>query len=464
MNHAGRVAKTSRSRASAEPDDHHAPTSPIGNGGDAPWLLYAVPVTDALAPPTWPIRRGCPDCGLFQHVPPLTRGAIAECVRCGRVLRRSRVDPILRPLALSLTGLVLIAVALSEPLLALTIFGTGHTAQFLTAPVELTDYGMPELAIVVLATTMLVPVAKLLTTAWVLWGVQSGRVSPAMTPAFRIVAWLRPWAMVEVFMLGLFVAYTKLIDLARVDIGIAAYALGALVLVMAAGDATIDDETVWRRLLPRRPALPVATEVACRSCSLVCDAAEPGCPRCGAHLHARKPDSVSRCWAFLAAAAVLYIPANAYPVLTLIRLGRGEPATILGGVVQLAQADQWPLVVLVFGASVCVPVFKIAALTILQTSTLLGWRRRIHARTMVFRIVDVIGRWSMIDVFMISILTALVRMGSLASVYPGVGVISFCSVVILTMLAAASFDPRLMWDAADRSSNATAARREPVAA
>ena len=233
-----------------------------------------------IPPFTEPIRRGCPDCGLLQHVPALERGAVAECVRCGRVLRRSRVDPIRRPLALSVTGLLLLLIALSEPFLRLSIYGYAHTAKFVSGPVELTDYGMPELAVVVLATTLLVPISKLLATVWVLYGVQTGRVSAAMTPVFRVVAWLRPWAMVEVFLLGLFVAYTKLIELAHIEVGIAVYALGALVMVMAAADATIDDETVWRRLVPKRDARPVSSDViACRSCGLVCDAGEPGCPR-----------------------------------------------------------------------------------------------------------------------------------------------------------------------------------------
>lgn len=416
-----------------------------------------------IPPLTEPIRRGCPDCGLLQHVPALERGAVAECVRCGKVIRRSRVDPIRRPLALSVTGLLLLLIALSEPFLRLSIYGYAHTAKFVSGPVELTDSGMPELAVVVLATTLLVPISKLLATAWVLYGVETGRVSAAMTPVFRVVAWLRPWAMVEVFLLGLFVAYTKLIELAHIEVGIAVYALGALVLVMAAADATIDDETVWRRLVPKRDARPVSSDaIACRSCGLVCDAGEPGCPRCGSTLHARKPDSVSRSLAFVLTAAVLYIPANAFPVLTLIRLGQGKPSTILDGVAQLADAGMWPLVALVFTASICVPVFKILGLTTLLISIRRRSRTRLHTRTIIFRIIDVIGRWSMIDVFMISILTALVRMGSLASVYPGVGVISFCSVVILTMLATASFDPRLMWDAAGEPAEPQSAPKAEV--
>ena len=419
--------------------------------------------------PTQAVVRECPDCGLFQNVPAMQRGEISECARCGKLLRRSRIDPVQRPLALSVAGLTLLAVAAFEPFMRLSVKGYAHASQLVTGPVELQQFGMPELAIVVLATTLLVPIAKLAATAWVLWGVHTGHPTRLMTHVFRIVAWLRPWAMVEVFLLGLFVAYTKLIDLARIDVGIAVYALGVLVVVMAAADATMDDEAIWSRLVPLRPVKPIrfgarwtARMLSCNNCALVCDAGEPNCPRCGANVHARKRHSRGRCWALMVAAAILYIPANAYPVLTLIRLGRGEPSTIVGGVGQLADAGMWPLAILVFVASICVPVFKIVSLTVMLTSVHRRSASYLQTRTVLYRIVDIIGRWSMIDVFMISILTALVRLGFVAQVFPGIGVIAFCSVVILTMLAAACFDPRLMWDAAAERATAPAATTEPA--
>jgi paraquat-inducible protein A len=174
------------------------------------------------------------------------------------------------------------------------------------------------------------------------------------------------------------------------------------------------------------------------------------CARCGATLHHRKPHSIARCTALTLAAAVLYIPANTLPVLTVISFGQGEPSTILSGVEELAGAGMWPLAALVFFASILVPVLKLVGLSWLIITTRRGTARHLRERTVFYRALDCIGRWSMIDVFMVSILTALVRMGRLASVYPGAGVLSFCSVVILTMIAAMCFDPRLMWDSAER--------------
>ena len=130
----------------------------------------------------------------------------------------------------------------------------------------------------------------------------------------------------------------------------------------------------------------------------------------------------------------------------MIQLGSGHPSTILGGVRELLTAGQWPLAAIVFVASVMVPLLKVAGLVILLTSVHVRRRGGLHDRTVLYRIVDVIGRWSMIDVFMASLLVALVQFGALVSVHGGVGAIAFASVVILTMFEARAFDPRLMWD------------------
>jgi paraquat-inducible protein A len=173
------------------------------------------------------------------------------------------------------------------------------------------------------------------------------------------------------------------------------------------------------------------------------------CPRCGSALHARKPNSIARTWALLLAAAILYVPANLYPVMTVISLGQGTPDTILSGVEELAHAGMWPLALLVFFASITVPMLKLIGLTVMLISTQTRSHRRLRDRTVLYRIVEFVGRWSMIDVFMISILVGLVQLGNLATIEPGIGAVSFACVVILTMLAAESFDPRLMWDAVE---------------
>jgi paraquat-inducible protein A len=190
--------------------------------------------------------------------------------------------------------------------------------------------------------------------------------------------------------------------------------------------------------------------IGCDTCGLVCLAVDDRarCPRCDFRLRRRKPNSVALTWALGIAAAILYVPANVYPVLTLVRFGAGQPSTILGGARELLDAGQWPLAALVFFASIMVPMLKLVGLTILLTSVHARRNDHLRDRTMLYRIVDSIGRWSMIDIFMESILVALVQFGALVTINPGFGAIAFAGVVVLTMFAARSFDPRLMWDVA----------------
>ena len=189
--------------------------------------------------------------------------------------------------------------------------------------------------------------------------------------------------------------------------------------------------------------------MGCGTCGLVVRGRDgTACPRCGFALHHRKPDSITRTWALTIAAAILYIPANTYPFLTVVRVGAGEPSTILGGVRELLEAGMWPLALLVFFASVAVPVLKLLGLAVLLIAAMAWTKPRRQDRTVLYRILDAVGRWSMIDIFMESILVALVQFGAIVTVAPGPGAIAFAAVVILTMLAARAFDPRLIWDRA----------------
>ncbi len=173
------------------------------------------------------------------------------------------------------------------------------------------------------------------------------------------------------------------------------------------------------------------------------------CPCCQSSLHSRIPNSLGRTWALLLAALILYIPANALPIMTVIYWGEGQPDTILGGVVHLFAQGMWPLALLIFIASVFIPILKLIALFSLLISVHLKVQWRPKDRTVLYRITEFVGRWSMVDIFVIALLVGLVQFGNTASVLPNLGALSFAAVVILTMLAAHSFDPRLIWDAID---------------
>ncbi|HFD87224.1 MAG TPA: paraquat-inducible membrane protein A [Gammaproteobacteria bacterium] len=171
------------------------------------------------------------------------------------------------------------------------------------------------------------------------------------------------------------------------------------------------------------------------------------CPRCGATIHSRLPNSIARTWSLLIAAMILYIPANIYPIMSVVWLGQGEPSTIVEGVLQLVDEGMWPLAMIVFTASIFIPLLKMIVLALLLLSVQKKSVWRMRDRTRLYRITEFVGRWSMVDVFVIGILAALVQFGSLATIEPGIGSLSFAAVVVLTMVAAHSFDPRLIWDA-----------------
>ncbi|HKM61271.1 MAG TPA: paraquat-inducible protein A [Acidisphaera sp.] len=410
----------------------------------------------ARSPPYAAPTRECPDCGLVQLVPAVRPGEVAHCLRCSKVLRRGRPNPLQWPLALGLTGTILLLIALLEPLLDVSTVGMSRQASLVTGAQRLETHGLWEVAAVVAFTTMAAPLAHLFGTTWVLLNLRLGRAPAYLSRLFAIVRRLRPWSMVEVFLVGVFVAYTQLRELVHIETGVALWALIALMLVIVAVDALLDPEAVWQAMERRRPsraplpAYDANTEPAsCETCHTLADRAHtPHCPRCGMRLHARKPRSLQRTWALAIVALVLYIPANTYPVLTYTEFGIGSPHTILSGVRELLDFGQWPLALIVFLASVAIPVLKLVSLFTMLIATQRGSAARLHDRAVLYRIVEVIGRWSMIDIFVETILVALVQFGGIVTIDPGVGAIAFASVVILTMLAAENFDPRLMWDAA----------------
>ena len=190
--------------------------------------------------------------------------------------------------------------------------------------------------------------------------------------------------------------------------------------------------------------------ICCHACGLVLDNRDEldhaRCPRCDEHLYARKPSSLARSWAFLIAAAALYIPANLLPIMLTTKMYNTLSSTIVSGVLELWHDGAWDLAIIVFTASVVVPILKIALMTFLLVTTQRRstWRQR--ERTVLYRILEYIGHWSMLDVFVVALLITLVHFHKLALVQAGPGIVAFGAVVVLTMLSSMSFDPRLIWD------------------
>lgn len=185
----------------------------------------------------------------------------------------------------------------------------------------------------------------------------------------------------------------------------------------------------------------------CHGCGLLARLGRGAhCPRCGSLLHGRKPNSISRTWAFVIAATILYIPANLLPIMETSSLFGAQNDTILSGVVYLWRSGSWDLALVVFIASILVPLAKLLALVLLLLSVQRRSRWQPVQRTRLYRLVELVGRWSMLDVYVVTLLVALVQLDALATIRPGLGIVAFGGVVVLTLFAALSFDPRLIWD------------------
>jgi paraquat-inducible protein A len=411
-------------------------------------------------PPSEAERIACPDCGLVQLLPTPAHGQKAECGRCGKVLAGSATGRIGAPLALASASLALLVPATVAPLMLVSSYGASRESWLPSSASALWQDGFPSLGLLVAVFSIALPFVFLGLLIWVLGSLHFGMRAP-VGPAFRWTKHLRPWVMIEVYLVGCFVSYSRIKVVSTVTIEAGGWSLVVAGLVLLVALTQLDERTVWEMLRPgsaarrdSRDIAPAHTEsISCTICDLIVGAAASGqqCPRCGARLHRRKTASTQRTVALVIAGYLLYIPANTLSVLTTVQFGREEHNTILSGVLELIRNDLWPLAIIVFTASIVLPLIKLFGLTWMLAATRAGSQRLLVTRTRLYRSIDTIGRWSNIDIFSVSVLVAVLQFGSLTAVHAGGGLVAFAAVVIVTMLATMTFDPRLMWDAGARA-------------
>jgi paraquat-inducible protein A len=376
--------------------------------------------------PRTPALLVCPECDLVQRVPAGgTWGAIA-CCRCGATLCRRIPRALDTTLALMVAAAVLFVIANVTPVMSLDMQGRHNEATLLGIAKALHGAGMTPVALLVALTVIVMPGLEILAMLWLLVPLRLGLAPEGLHVVSRTLAAVRPWAMVEVFTLAALVSIGRLGHLADLHLGVAFWAMGALMFVFALTDTVFDEHVLWEHAaaLGQRP------------------------PAAGLR-RVRKPDSLARTTALLVAAYALYLPANLLPILETGEIGGAKASdTILSGVVKLWHGGWWPLAVVILIASIVIPFAKLVVLTGLVVSVRRGGAARLRGRTRLYRLVDVIGKWSMIDIYVGGLLVGLVQFEAFASVAPGPAALAFGAVVVLTMLASQSFDPRLLWDAA----------------
>ncbi len=408
----------------------------------------------------------CRSCDLLQALPTLRAGEAARCMRCNHLLTELHHESLERAFALAASGLLLLVLSASYPFLGVSAEGQMVQMTLLDSAVSLFRYQEPLLASLVFAFVFLFPTILLVLQLSLLTLLLLGRVSWLTPWLTRAVLQLAAWNMVEVFMLGVLVSIAKLSSLATVQIGLSFWCFVGFVLCTLATQATLDPYQLWRTVERRRfgvsqpvqstvPVEPGASLLGCHRCGKILSAESSRCPVCFSRRKQRLPNSLQATVALLLTAIVLYLPANLLPIMSTTELGVVIRSTIAGGILLLWQDGSYPTAIVIFVASLLVPIVKIILLCWLCWSVHDGHSRATSQRSFVYRLTEFIGRWSMVDVFVVALLVALFQFGTVLSVEPGGAALAFCGVVIATMLAAKAFDPRLIWDASVNGKEAT---------
>jgi paraquat-inducible protein A len=411
-----------------------------------------------MSPVPYPELMLCMECDLAHARRPLSSSEWSRCRRCGSTLEHGRTFSISTWMALTVTAAITMVFANLFPVAVISLGGLESEATVWQSVVALGKGPGAPVAIAAGMIVIGVPALQVLTLLWILSFAMTGRSCPWFVSAMRVLKACRPWGMIEVCLLAILVALVKLSGFLHVVAGIGVAAIVVLAPLMAV-ITTRNSEDLWAYYEARRGLRHRATPqsqadclVACDLCGLVHegaaaakDGAGGGCARCGSGLRARKPDSIVRTGAFLLAALVLYVPANLLPVMYTRLLGSEAQSTILEGVEEFWTSGSWDIAVLIFTASVAVPCTKFLAIGLLLLDQKYPLGSRV-GKTRLLKLVEHIGYWSMLDVLVVALVTALIQFRALGIAEPRAGIVFFGAVVVLTMLAAMSFDSRLAWE------------------
>lgn len=408
----------------------------------------------------WRRLRACHACDLVSAIPVLRPGEHASCPRCGHVLARRYLHPVQRSIALAVSALLTLIIAIAFPFITVDARGLDNQIDLSQTALTLLHAHQPLVALIVGGTAILLPAFYLVGVIAMQANVLRSVPRTYSDVLARLFSRLHPWMMADVFIVAALVSLVKLTGMAEVQLGASfwAYCVFALLLLMTT--RSVDIDWLWYRLAgePEPPAhiqcgMQAAAQHAtgCPTCGLVnALPAAPhlvaDCMRCGTTLHTRKPYSLQITAALLLTAGILYIPANVYPMMITTALGQSHASTIIGGMMELWQHGSAPIAVVIFVTSVMVPILKMLALMLLSWLAKHPGPLNALQKTRLYYLTELIGRWSMVDVFVVAMMVAIIQSGNLISVLPGPAALAFCAVVITTMLAAMAFDPRLLWD------------------
>lgn len=395
----------------------------------------------------------CPDCAQLQRLPASLGEPALQCVTCHATLERGPARSIILAFAFAVATVLLLIPANFEPFLTTSALGVSRTSILASGAVTMAKDGWPLLGVVIALFVVILPFVRFGLLSVVLGQLLLGRQRPAwLGPMFHMANRLQPWAMLDVMLLALMVAYSRLQAAIAVEMDAGAYCLIAAALCGLFTRAAIDKTAIWRVIMPDETGLSGPAVIGCKGCGRLAPLSMVGqdCPRCGDRLKLRKPMSVERAAALTLAAAVLYIPANVLPLATLPIGYTPTRYTILQGVGDLFQAKLYGLGALVFTASFTIPILKLLGLSWCVASVLRRSDRHLIGKTRLYHLIDEIGRWSMVDPLVIACFVPVMQYNAVIYGRAEPAAMPFTAVVILTIIATKVFDPRLMWDAARR--------------
>lgn len=399
----------------------------------------------------------CEECDFVNEIPPLRSGERFRCQYCGHVLVSAHKHVAARIMGAGLSSLLMLALAISFPFLGFSSNGIERSVTLLNTLSVLLSQGYLVLGALISLALLVFPLVYLLSVLFLIWSFKHPHVlSDAQRYCLRWITVIQPWLMVDVFLVGILVALVKLSSLADISFELSFWAFCGYVLLLLKTVTLVDKRWFWNQVAGKSAEHPVIEGTArqqgligCLFCGATLSGEAKHCDRCGHSVYSRRPKSIGTTAALLIASLVMYIPANVFPIMQTTFLGSTEPSTIMGGVLLLWSLGSYPVALIILLASVVIPLAKVLALSWLCWQSYFPSRQHTAQKIKLYRITELVGRWSMIDVFVVAILTSLVQMGNFMSILPGPAVLSFTSVIVLTMLAAMTFDPRLLWDKDD---------------
>jgi len=369
----------------------------------------------------------CHECALEVNIPILIEGEKAHCPRCGFILTAIHKNSVDRILAFSITALIFLFASLPFEFLSFQSNGLENKFTIISSFNSLIENHYAVLAALELFTIFVIPTVLLALLIFLLLPLRKGNYPSHGHWLLKTIFKLMPWCMVEIFLVGALVSLVKIIAIADVHLGPSFYAFIFFSVSMTSALLHVDKVRLTQQLDLIKPK--ISKQSKSQSKQLI-----------------NNRFSIQNTWALIITSVVLYIPANLLPIMNTRLLGQDDPSTILGGVVLLWGMGSYPIALIIFIASVAVPVAKILALAWLNYSVQFGRTNLTNERIKLYRIAEFVGRWSMVDVFVVIILASLIQLGNTISIYPGSATIAFSGVVIVTMLAAMSFEPHLIWN------------------